>query len=340
MKGFIVQKLTIREIAKMAGVSPTAVSFVINSKPGVSDETRRKVNEVIKNTNFVPSMNSRRLFFKKSYNISIVINKTSSPFDNLFYFEIAKGLLEKSKQYGYNIVFTDVDIKGSTIILPDIIKHNDTDGVIFLQDTDKVVLKEIDKNNIPYVVVDAHSTPENITVVAADYELSSYFAVSYLIKSGHKDIAFIGSSFIPGFHMQVFGGYKRALDEINASVPLSWIQNDAVDETSSYKCMEKILCSKSAPTAVFCAGDIFAIGAMKCTKENGFGVPKDISFISIDDILLSRYFETKLTTIRIDMTQMGKIAMELIIKKINNEPVKSVIVESNNLIIRDSVRKI
>jgi len=334
------EKVTIREIARIAEVSPTAVSFVINDKPGVSEQTRKRVKEVIRMMNFTPSVNSRRLFFKKSYNISIVIRQTSSPFDNLFYFEIARGLLTRSKNYGYNIVFTDVSIENGRIMLPDIIMQNDTDGIIFLQDTETAILKEIDKENIPYVVVDAHSTPEGITVVAADYELSSYTAVMHLITNGHRDIAFIGSSFIPEFHMQAFGGYKRALDEINASIPSSWIQTNAVDEVTSYNCMEKIIKSGHIPTAVFCSGDIFAIGAMKCIKDRGLGVPKDVSFTSIDDILLSRYFETKLTTIRIDMPAMGEIAMDLIIKKINGEPAESMIVESDNLVIRDSVRKI
>lgn len=332
------KKVTIRDIAKIANVSPTAVSFVINNKSGVSEDTRKRVNEAIQLTNFTPSVNSRRLFFKKSFNISIVIRKTSSPFDDLFYFEIARGLLERSKIYGYNIVFTDVNIENNNVILPDIIKQNDTDGVIFLQDTDNSIIKEIDKKNIPYVVVDAHSVPDSITVVAADYELSSYTAVKYLISSGHRKIAFIGSSFIPEFHMQAFGGYKRALDGINASIPFSWIQSHAIDEITSYKCMENILKSSSLPTAVFCSTDVFAIGAIKCVKDRGLGVPVDMSFTSIDDILLSRYFEPKLTTVRIDMPAMGEIAMDQIIKKINQEPVKSITVKSDNLIIRDSVR--
>lgn len=94
------------------------------------------------------------------------------------------------------------------------------------------------------------------------------------------------------------------------------------------------------PSAVFCNGDIFAIGAMKCLKDYGYRTPEDISFIGIDDIVLSRYFEPKLTTIRIDMAEMGALAMDLIVKKINGQDVESVIVQSDQIIIRDSVKKI
>ena len=101
--------------------------------------------------------------------------------------------------------------------------------------------------------------------------------------------------------------------------------------------MEKILKSPQIPSAVFCSGDIFAIGAMKCAKDNGYRIPEDISFIAIDDILLSGYYEPRLTTIRIDKEKMGSLAMELIMKKLNGEQVESIFIESNNIIVRESV---
>lgn len=333
-------RLTIKEIAKMTGVSPTAVSFVINNKKGVSEETRKKVREVIERTNFKPSLNSMRLFFKKSFNISIIIKQTSSPFNDLFYFEIAKGIIEKSKEFGYNIVFAEISIEGNIISFPEIIKRNDTDGIIFLQETDKIILNEIERRSIPYVVVDTHSPDNNFTCIAPDYLLSSYTAAKYLTGMGHRNIAFIGSSYIPDFYLQSFTGFKNAMEEVGISIPPSWIQIDAMDEVSSYKCMERILGNEPVPSAVFCPGDIFAIGAIKCVKDHGYKVPEDISVIAIDDILLSRYFEPKLTTIRIDKEKMGKLAMDLIVRKINGEQVKSVIVESDNIIVRNSVSSI
>ena len=169
-------KLTIKEIAKMAGVSPTAVSFVINNREGVSEETRKRVKEVIERTNFQPSLNSRRLLLNKSFNISIVIRKTSSPFDDLFYLEIAKGLLEKSKEYGYNIVFTDIAMEDGKVVLPDIIKHEDTDGIVFFQDTEEIILNEVNKLNIPYVMLMRNMVMEQQwnNTVNANYELSAY----------------------------------------------------------------------------------------------------------------------------------------------------------------------
>ncbi|HOJ09578.1 MAG TPA: LacI family DNA-binding transcriptional regulator [Clostridiales bacterium] len=354
-------KLTIKEIAKMAGVSPTAVSFVINNREGVSEETRKIVREVLERTNFQPSLNSRRLLLNKSFNISIVIRKTSSPFDDLFYLEIAKGLLEKSKEYGYNIVFTDISIENGRAILPDIIKNEDTDGIVFFQDTEDIILNEINKLDIPYVIADAHNSENSassekpdilnnstssgasfsdITSVNADYELAAYTAVRYLTSNGHKDIAYISSSFVPNFYLHTFEGYKRALEQAQVSVQPSWIQVNAINEDSAYNCMKAILKSKFKPTAVFCTTDMFAIGAIKCAKDSGYKVPEDISFISIDDIFLANYIEPKLTTIRIDKFKMGTLAMELIIDKIEGKSTESITVDSDNLVIRESVKKL
>ena len=334
------KKLTIKEIAKLAGVSTTAVSFVINNKNGISDRTRSKVLEIIKQTNFIPSLNSRRLFFKKSYNISLVIKQSSSPFSDLFYFEITKGVLDKSKEYGYNIVFTEIYIKNGIVQIPEIIKQNDSDGIIFLQDTEQPILNAIEKLEIPYVVVDAHTTNPTFTCVDANAEISSYTATKYLIDKGHRNIAFIGSSYISDYYLQSFSGYKNALEEIDISIPSSWIQINATDEFSAYKCMGSILKSTPVPSAVFCAGDIFAIGAIRCVKDSGLDVPGDISFIGVDDILLSRYVEPALTTIKIDKLHMGTLAMELLVRKINNETAESVIVESDKIIERGSIKTI
>ena len=335
---YFMKKLTIKEIAKLAGVSATAVSFAINKKDGISEETRKKVLGVIKRTNFIPSLNSRRLFFKKSYNISLAIKQSSSPFSDLFYFEITKGVLGKSKEYGYNIVFTDILLEDGIVQVPEIVKQNDTDGIIFFQDTEQSILNEIERLEIPYIIVDAHTSNSNFTYVNADSELSSYTATKYLIGQGHKGIAFIGSSYIPDYYLQAFSGYKNAVQEINMSIPPSWIQINAIDEFSAYRCMENILKSTPIPSAVFCAGDIFAIGAIRCAKDLGFKIPHDISFIGVDDILLSRYIEPALTTIKIDKLQMGILAVELLVKKINSENVESIIVESDKIIERDSVR--
>jgi DNA-binding LacI/PurR family transcriptional regulator len=332
------KELTIREIAKMAGVSPTAVSFVLNGKKGVSDQTRKKVEEIIRQTGFKPNVNSRRLFFKKSFNIAIVIKQTSSPFNDLFYFEITKGVMEKSKEAGYNVVFTEIMPMDNSFTLPEVILNRDADGIIFYQDTDQRILSQVDKLDIPYVVVDAHTTSQDFTWVTSDWQAGAYKATKFLLDNGHRDIGFIGSSFIPDYYVQAFTGFKNALDEGGLAINPAWMEITALDEETAYGCMERILDTKSRPTAMFCAGDIFAIGAMKCVKDRGIAIPEDISFISMDDILLSRYIEPALTTIGVDKVKMGILAVELLLKKMDGQNPESILVPTDEIVIRQSVK--
>lgn len=331
--------LTIKDIAKLAGVSVSTVSFVLNNKEGVSEKTRKKVKEIIRKTQFTPNLNSKRLIMKKSFNICLLINSTSSPFEDLFYFEITRGILEKSREYGYNIVISEI-FESQENKLPDIVYSNDTDGIIFLQDINSDVLNEVNKTNIPYLVLDSHSDNDNITAIKPDYYSASYTATNYLIQKGHKDIAFITSCFIPDFYKQTYAGFKDAIGQADLIIKPEFIRTNALNETTSYKCMETILCKDTLPTAVMCAVDSFAIGAMRCAKDKGYKIPDDISFIGIDDIFLSNYTEPKLTTVKIDKALMGSLAMEMIIKKINGHSVKTRIIKSNNIIQRDSVKNI
>lgn len=333
-------RITIREIAKMAGVSPSAVSFVINDRPGVSEETRRKVKTIIEKTGFEPNMNSRRLVYKRSFNIALVMNNETSPLEDLFYVSIIRGMLKRSKDYGYNIVFTEIDMINNEVRMPNMIRHHDTDGVIFLQGSETAILRAMDRLDLPYVVVDALEKDSLYTGIFVDYELASYTSASYLIDNGHRNIAFISKGNVPQFYMQTFKGFCRALDKYNISITPDWFQITAVDEATAYNCMKNILESDNIPTAVFCSVDSFAIGAMRCALDMKYQIPGDISFTGIDNIFLSEYFKPGLTTININKEQLGILAMDLIVNKIEGLDVSSTHVRSDELIIRDSVRNI
>ena len=333
--------LTISEIAKIAGVSPSAVSFVINNRKGVSEATRKKVLDIINETEFIPNRSSRRLSLKKSFNICLVINTASSPFVDLFYFDITRGIMEASTHYDYNLVLNQLNNKkNSKSNIPSSIKNRDADGAIFLQDTPELILKETTSMQIPFILVDAEPNVNDLyTSVNPDSEWSCQVATNYLIKKGHREIGFITSSYLPRYYNQTINGFSKAMIGAGLKVKKSWIFAEAEDEATAYKGMTKILRSKPKPTAMVCAGDRYAIGAIRCVQDRGLQVPKDISFIGMDNIILSSYINPQLTTISFNAFEMGKTAFELLIKKINGESVKSIVFPSESIIERSSVRK-
>lgn len=332
-------KLTIKEIAKIAGVSPSAVSIVLNNRTGVSEETRKKVSEIVERLQYVPNQNSRRLLLNKTDNIAVLFKKNASPLEYLFYSELNRVILHECESLGYNLIFTSVTLENDKVILPSVIRSYDVDGIIFYGDVDSLITNSIKKFDIPYVIVDSHYIAADTLNVSADYMEAAYTTTKYLIELGHKNIAYIGNSTQSHFSSQTFSGYKKAVEENKLVIPMHWVQIGADDEDTSYACMNNIFSYDMHPTAVFCAADIYAIGALKCIKDKGLKVPQDISVIGIDDIILSKYVDPPLTTVKIDKVEMGKIAIELLTKKIENTVAENRVVSSDSLVIRASTAK-
>lgn len=328
------KKLTVKEIAKMANVSVTAVSFVLNDKPGVSDETRKRVQKIIDETGFKPNLNSKKLLLNKSFNICLMINSFSSPFEDLFYFEVTRGILSRSRKYKYNITIAKPSVSRNE--LPDIVYSGDTDGIIFMQDINQKLMDKAIACGIPSVVVDSHSIDERIPSVTPDYKKATSDATNHLIEHGHKKIAIIASKTVPSFYKQTLAGFKDTMKAHSITPNPDFYGISAINEDTAYEAAHQLLTREDKPTAIVCTVDSFAIGAMRCAKDLGLSIPEDISFIGIDDILLSRYIEPKLTTIGIDKVMMGEMAMDMLLQKIKGKKPESILLPME-LIVRDSV---
>ena len=317
---------------------PQRVSFVLNDKEGVSEETRDKIKLIIEQTGFTPNVHTRRLNLGKSFNINLAIRQNASPISNMFYIEILLGILDASKNYPYNIVLSDISDAEREQRLLHNIRNNDTDGIIFVQDPSPHLVAEVAETNLPFLVVDTQVLQPTYTTVRLDYVSAARASVEYLISKGHKSIAYISMETNPGFYVNTFNGYMQAMEAADLPVMPSWIQPGAFDETSSYACMEHILQAREIPTAVFCSSDVFAYSSMLCAKDKGYRIPEDISFFGMDDVKLSRYTQPALSTLAIDEEYMGKAAMSLIDKMINGEECDSIVLSSNTIAERASVR--
>ena len=331
------KKLTVKDIAKKAGVSITAVSFVLNNKPGVSEETRKRVQKIIKETDFKPSLSSKKLVLNKSFNICLMMNAFSSPFEALFYFEITRGIINRSMKCNYNVIISKPIMSQSE--LPDLIYSGDADGIIFMQDISQALIDKASQSGVPFIVVDSHSNNKDVTSINPDYKSATFDATSYLIKRGHRDIAMIASNVVPDFFKQTLSGFKEAMKSHNLTPNPDFCSRVASSEETAYLVAKDLFKQKKRPTAVLCTVDSFAIGVMRCAKDMKLSIPDDISIIGIDDILLSRYIEPKLTTIGIDKEAIGSLAMDMIIQKIKGNNVESILLPME-LVERDSVKNL
>ncbi len=332
------KEMTIKEIAKLAGVSQTAVSLALNNKKGLSEKTKARIMAIVEEHNYIPNKSSVRLRKQKSYNVCLLMNKNASPFDDLFYMEIAKGILQRSDEYNYNVVISRIDKDRKE--LPDIIRQNDADGAIVFQNITGELLAKFSEKKFPLVFVDAYYSDENIVMVNTDVSKSCYVAINHLTENGHRDIGIICSDFFESYTKAAIEGCAAAFADNGITMNEEFINTRCNSEQEAYEYCEKLLKQKKRPTAIFGVGDIYAIGAMRAAVDLGLSVPKDVSFIGIDDIVLSKYIFPSLTTIGYDKIKMGSLAMELLINKIEGQQIKGVVVPSDMLIIRGSVAEL
>lgn len=332
------EKMNIKKISELAGVSPTTVSFVLNNREGVSDKTRKKVLQIIEEEKYTPNINSRRLSLKRSFNIAFIANDKFTVFSDLFATGILNSAVDTAARYGYNITLLPSLKNDDRTYLVSAVSQGNIDGVIFFQDIQAEVYASMVKREIPLVVIDSHQPNPPYSCVRVDYEQAAYTAVRHLVEQGHKDIAYIGLESLPNFYLYCLKGFKNALSEGGLPLQPQWMESLEFSEQYTGAVMHRMLSGDHIPTAIFCGNDLVAIGAMKEAIKMGFRVPEDVSFVAIDDIFISQYYNPALTTVHLDATEMGKKAMELLYKQISGKEETSVVqIRSNDLIIRESV---
>ena len=333
------KKITIRDIAQEAGVSTAAVSYVINGKKGVGPQMRKKIEQVMEKHDYRPSLRSKSLSVGRNYCLHAVIRREAAPACKAFYFGvIAKMVEQETGQHSIVPVFQSDDTDADKSLL-EVIHSHSTDGIIAFQGVMPLVREKLEKYKIPYVVINPGLKETGETSVVLDFEELSCRAVSYLISSGHRNIAMIGMQCMPLFFEKTKAGFLRALSDANIKPDPALIRGEADSEEGAAKAMENIL-KAGAPTAVFCVQDNFAISAMSTCVTHGLKVPDDVSFVAIDDIPEAKYLNPPLTTIPVSPAEIAQTALSLISAKMKDGSADSIVLPSHDITVRSSVRTI
>lgn len=311
--------LTIKDVARLAGVSPAAVSIALNNRKGVSTATRERILQVVRDTGFVPNQQARRLLFKRTGNIGVLHEANHSPLANLFLLDILRSIVATGEELGYTILLSVVPGEGKGGI-PDLVRRRDVDGLIVIGEVDLVAISEMDKAGLPLILVDEHLRYPHVVAVEADYRQGARTAVQYLLGTGHRAIAYMGEPPSDTYGRQTLEGYREALVRSGIKPEEMLIATDVHDaeEHSGYRSMQQLLSRNLPFTAVFCSADIYALGAMRALREAGRPVPGDISVMGMDDILLSRYVEPGLATVRFSKDGMGETAVHTLVRMIDS----------------------
>lgn len=329
--------VTLKDIAKKAGVSESTVSRVLNGIPKASSETRDKIVKMAKELNYCPNDLARSLAKQRNLIIGVILTDISNP----YFASVTAGIDEIASLYDYNLI---ISVTGGNeqeeLKYINILREKKVDGIIFTSGRMPESCEEaLLKSGIPTVII-ARKIKSSLPSIHIDNISESYKAVEYLIKLGHRRIAMISGNFDDkesGYHRLL--GYKNALSDYGIFFEDELVVEGSFKMESGVKASQKLLKLKELPTAIFTGSDAMAVGAIKTIKKAGLRVPEDISVIGFDNNIIALACDPELTTIGQPVKDLGKNAMEMLYKTIMGEELeKKAIYLPCELIVRDSVK--
>ncbi|NMD38439.1 MAG: LacI family transcriptional regulator [Christensenellaceae bacterium] len=335
-------KASIKDVAKLAGVSATTVSYVLNNKPSqtISKKTKDKVFKAAKTLNYIPNLNARSLASKKTNLIGVVIPQTEPGkefmFSNPFYGELLSSIEYTARLNGFHILISGTAENQSYI---NIAKNRVMDGIIFVGLFPGEELETLKGYNVPKVLVDSYVNDDAFHTIGIDDELGGQLATEYLIKNGHKDIAFVSGALIDnGVNSMRYSGYCKAMENAGLKIKKEAVYTGSVDFDYGISVAQEMCKKGCKETAAFITADVLAIGLIKGFYQMGKSVPEDISVVGFDNVYLSQMSYPSLTTIRQDISQKGREAVALIIESLKNKDFENKnITLPISLVTRDSV---
>jgi LacI family transcriptional regulator len=335
------QKITIRDVAKHAGVSSATVSYVLNGINKVSDETKERVLLSIEELNYQPDFTAISLSKRKSKMLGVImplVEDSLAPIfkENHYFSELLSGVEYVCRKNGYDFLISG--ISKAEECKNWVMKRN-LDALLVLGRFPLKVFEEMKTLSTPLVFVDSFEEyAELYHNIRIDDELGGYLGTKHLIDLGHRNISFIPNGRIDGaVDGQRFLGYKRALTEANIDFKSSMVIEGRTNTFESGYQLGKEIAINQQMTAIFTSSDITALGIMKSLNDYGKMVPKDISIVGFDDLMISRYSSPSLTTIRQDVFRKGAESAETAIEAIENKDLKpKQIMLPVELVIRDS----
>ncbi|AKG74598.1 LacI family DNA-binding transcriptional regulator [Salinicoccus halodurans] len=329
---------TIKDIAKLAGVSRTTVSRVLNNSGYISEKSRKKVMDVIEETGYVPSQHAKSLRTKQTKIIGVILPKISTDTSS----RTVDGMNEVFGEKGYQILLTSTNLdKEKEIEHLRLLQNRQVDGIILLAtNTDEDLVEEIRKSKVPVVVIgqEVAGDSEIPSVIFDDYGASASL-METLIDNGYRKIGYIGvESSDRAVGVLRKQAYIDAMEKHNLEIGETWIQTGDFSIDSGYEAARRIFEGSRNVDAVFAATDRMGIGAFKYLRKERLSIPEDVAVVGIGSSETSRFIDPAMTTVEYEFEEAGRTGAEILLDILNGEanvPVKKLL--DFKLVSRDSL---
>ena len=316
------ERVTIRDVAKKAGVSITTVSKALNDYTDVNPETRKRIQEIADQMNYVPNVAGRSMGGRVDKVIGLLINDLRPIDPSGSVYGILSGVCHACQDNNIEFILLTTDSRQQTQRpLKVLCLRKQLTGLICagfrLHDP---YLQQLDEIDIPCAFIDIRTDKPDVLDITMDNERAAYEAVSFLIKNGRREIALVNGG--PDADVAILrgSGYRWALEEAGLPVRADRMLTANFDATMAYHEVRQLLERDGAVDALFCASDLMALGACQAIEERGLTVGKEIAVVGFDDIPVARHLHGGLTTIRQDFYLMGYMAGQAVYRRIEGQP--------------------
>lgn len=329
--------ITIKDVARVAGVSHTTVSRALRDNPAISSATTAHVKQIATDLGYVPNRAASGLKTNRSNVIGVIIRRFSDPFNA----NLLDGIEDVTQAKGFGLIMS---VSGN-----DTAKDERILGAMAEQRIDGLILcsKRIEPEqgaklhafNIPTVFINTQSALATINEVIHDDAFGAYELTKHIIDQGHRDIAYIGNGNAGNNNLERQLGYQKALSEANLVIrPESIITMPNGQVSSGLAGANTLLALDNRPSAVVCFNDMVAVGVIHALTDSGLSVPHDLSVTGFDDIELASYTMPPLTTFRQPRYEMGRQSAEMLLNLVSNKDKESYpqLTMRGELIVRES----
>jgi len=309
--------VNIRDVAKLAGVSPITVSRVINNFSAVNSATRERVNEAIEELGYVPNTLARSLRSKQTCLIALVLSDITNP----FWTTIARGVEDKAGENGFHVILCNTDEnpeKEANYI--NVLLQRRVDGIILAPTTnDKNRLRAIKRHALPCVLLDRRVNGFKCDSVVSDGREGARQMTQRLIRLGHRRIAIIAGPSNISTGQERVEGYRQALREHKLPVDEGLIAHGIYTPDSGYQFAKQMLKLEPKPTAIFAGNNFMAVGALQALREEGLRIPQDVALVGFDDIPQGSLISPALTVVSQPAYEMGVAAAESLLSRLSGK---------------------
>ncbi|MCC6169372.1 MAG: LacI family DNA-binding transcriptional regulator [Caldilineaceae bacterium] len=315
------QRVTLRDVAQHAGVSPKTVSNVLNDWPYVTDETRAKVQASIEALGYRQSILAAGLRSGRTKTIGVVIPDITNP----FFGQVVRGCEDVLYAAGYSIFLcnTNEDAVKERAYLDSLVSRGVDGLLLFGARADSAALAALVPGDLPIVAEDSPAHDLNTTVIEIDNRGGAALATRHLLESGHRRIAHLGG---PSERAAATGrqeGYRQALESAGIGYDPALVVRCRPTLRGGYHAALHLLgrhigqhIGEPPPTALFCYNDLMAVGAMVACRRLGLTIPGDLALVGFDDIAIASLVTPILTTVRVQQYQLGRLASDLLLQRL------------------------